>query len=161
MCTHVWVWVFMASNIILKSPCKGCFFLFLCSTINKGAIWTFRHVSFLPGWIIFAPKAPEPFLAAESCKNYLWVGRVWAWAVQPPVCPATGYVALSRTRGTRAIIGQFPPPVLGIATETKSSEHEWLGPANTIIQDKTLVILQMVGFLNRLDFNTLFSKKEK
>ena len=62
---------------------------------------------------------------------------------------------------TRAIIGQLPPPVLGIVTETKSSEHEWLGLASTIIQDKTLVILQMVGFLNRLDFNTLFSKKEK
>ena len=76
MRTHVWVWVFMASNIILKSPCKGYFFLFLCSTINKGAIWMFHHVSFLPGWVIFAPKAPGPFLAAGSCKTYLWVGRV-------------------------------------------------------------------------------------
>lgn len=96
MCTHVWVWVFMASNIILKSPCKGCFFSFLCSTIHKGAIWTFRHVSFLPGWVIFAPKAPGPFLAAESCKNYLWVGRVWAWARSTP-CLSSHWLCCSHT----------------------------------------------------------------
>ena len=144
MRTHVWVWVFMASNIILKSPCKGYFFLFLCSTINKGAIWMFHHVSFLPGWVIFAPKAPGPFLAAGSCKTYLWVGRVWAWARSTPrlsshwLCCSlslshTHTHTHTHTQNTFAIIGQFPPPVLGIATETKSSEHKWLGLANTII----------------------------
>ena len=39
----------------------------------------------------------------------------------------------THTHNTFAIIGQFPPPVLGIATETKSSERKWLGLANTII----------------------------
>lgn len=89
-----------------------------------------------------------PFCLAESfllprLQDLFWQQRAvrttceWAGCepgpVQPPVCPATGYVALTHTHNTRAIIGQFPPPVLGIATETKSSEHEWLGLASTII----------------------------
>lgn len=54
---------------------------------------------------------------------------------------------------------------LGMAGEAENrpaaGPHSAVIQFNTIIQDKTLVALQTVGFLKRPNFNTLFSKKEK
>lgn len=79
-----------------KSPRKGGFFLFVCSTTNKGSIWMLRHVSFLPGWVIFAPKPPGSSLAPESHQNNLWVGRLWAWGRSSP-CSAVLWLCFWET----------------------------------------------------------------